>query len=399
MALGLYLHIPFCSAICNYCNFNRGLFDADLKTQYVDAVATEIASAGDGRPADTIYFGGGTPSLLEPAEVGRLIAACRAAFAVAADAEVTLEANPETVSRERLDGFRRAGVNRVSFGVQSFDDDELRRLGRLHTAGRARAAVAEARGAGFDNVSLDLMMWLPQQTVERWRQNIQALIDLRPEHASVYILELYPNAPLRDEMARAGWSQAPDDDAAEMYVSGMAALELAGYAQYEISNVARGGRESRHNLKYWRDGAWLGFGCGAHSTDEFEEPQSSPDLPVSVRWRNVAGTKEYVDRVSSGASIVAERRALTPAQRVEEALFTGLRLVEGVDLAAFRARYGVDVLARFGPALAPFLDAGLLRAERDRLGLTREGMLLSNELFSRLVDPIADQPSPIQRLW
>jgi oxygen-independent coproporphyrinogen-3 oxidase len=373
VSLGLYLHVPFCRAICNYCNFNRGLLDADLKRRYVDAIESEILRAADGRAADTIYFGGGTPSLLEPAEIGRLIAACRAAFAVAADAEVTIEANPETASPERLDGFRQAGVNRVSFGVQSFDDAELGRLGRLHTAGRARAAVAEARGAGFDNISLDLMMWLPQQTVERWRQNVQALIDLRPEHASLYILELYANAPLREEMARAGWSQAPDDDAAEMYLSSLAALERAGYEQYEISNVARAGRASRHNLKYWRDGAWLGFGCGAHSTD------------AGVRWRNVAGTAEYVDRVASGASVVAERRALSPDERVEEALFTGLRLAEGVDLAAFRARYGVDVLSRFSPALAPFLDARLLRADRGRLRLTREGMLLSNELFARLV--------------
>ncbi|MGH9330821.1 MAG: coproporphyrinogen-III oxidase family protein, partial [Vicinamibacterales bacterium] len=170
--LGLYLHIPFCSAICNYCNFNRGLLDADLKARYVAALEAEIARAGDGRGADTIYFGGGTPSLLEPSEIARLIAGCRAAFDVSADAEITMEANPENASIERLDGFRRAGVTRLSFGVQSFDDQELGRLGRLHNAHRARAAVGEARAAGFDNVSLDLMMWLPQQTVETWRRNV-----------------------------------------------------------------------------------------------------------------------------------------------------------------------------------------------------------------------------------
>jgi oxygen-independent coproporphyrinogen-3 oxidase len=371
--LGLYLHIPFCSAICNYCNFNRGLFDAGLKEQYVGALETEIVRAADGRAADTIYFGGGTPSLLESSEITRLITACRDAFDLSADAEVTMEANPETVSASRLEECRRAGVNRLSFGVQSFDDQELARLGRLHNAARARAAVGEARAAGFDNVSLDLMMWLPQQTVERWRRNVDELIELGPEHASLYILEVYPNAPLRDEMARAGWSQAPDEDAADMYVTAMTALDEAGYRQYEISNVARPGYPSRHNLKYWQDGAWIGFGCGAHSTD------------AGTRWRNVAGTLEYVERIREGSSVVAERRSLSADERVEEAAFTALRLTEGIDLDAFDARYDVDVLARFGHAIGPFLDAGLLRQEGRRLTLTREGMLVSNELFSRLI--------------
>src|SRR5436190_3568136 len=194
--LGLYLHIPFCSAICNYCNFNRGLFDADLKERYVAALLREIMTSGDGSPADTIYFGGGTPSLLEPWEIGALIQACRRAFDVAADAEVTMEANPETVTPERLAAFREAGINRLSYGVQSFRDEELQRLSRLHSASRAAEAFAMARAAGFDNLSLDLMMWLPQQAVSEWLESVDALIALAPEHASLYLLELYPNAPL-----------------------------------------------------------------------------------------------------------------------------------------------------------------------------------------------------------
>src|SRR3954470_11681951 len=275
--LGLYIHIPFCSAICNYCNFNRGLFDADLKARYVDALVSEIGNArlnpcatddataapvsnGFSRAsADTIFFGGGTPSLLEPEEIARIVDACRSTFDLAADAEITLEANPESVSEPRLAAYRRAGVNRLSFGVQSFREDELRRLSRLHSAGRARAAFAEARAAGFDNISLDLMMWLPEQRVSEWLESIDASIALAPEHISLYMLEVYPNAPLKDDMARARWSQAPDDDVAAMYVEAMERLEHAGYAQYEISNVARAGCESRHNLKYWSDGEWLGF--------------------------------------------------------------------------------------------------------------------------------------------
>lgn len=391
--LGLYLHIPFCSAICNYCNFNRGLFDADLKTRYVDALVSEIATAGraggagqaggagrtgsvgsGGRErADTIYFGGGTPSLLEPHEVARIIEACDAAFDVAADREVTLEANPETVSAERLAAFRRAGVNRISFGVQSFRDEELRRLSRLHSAGRAHLAMDEARAAGFENVSLDLMMWLPGQSVEEWLQSIDAAIEVAPEHLSLYLLEVYPNAPLKEEMARARWSQAPDDDAAAMYLTAMERLEAAGYGQYEISNVARPGRRSRHNLKYWIDGEWHGFGCGAHSTRD------------GVRWKNVSSTEEYVARIARRESTATDLHRLSPEERLGDALFTGLRLNEGVDLKSVGNRYNVDVWGRYADALAPFLEAGWLHYQDGRLWLDRRGMLLAHEVMAVFV--------------
>ncbi|MEX2660831.1 MAG: radical SAM family heme chaperone HemW [Vicinamibacterales bacterium] len=378
MSLGLYVHIPFCNSICNYCNFNRGLFDAALKDRYVDALEREIRLSADGSPADTIFFGGGTPSLLEPAEIGRLIAACRASFDMPADAEVTLETNPETSSDARMQGFREAGVNRVSFGVQSFRDEELRRLGRIHSVARARDAVQEARGAGFDNISLDLMMWLPQQTPADWHSNVDALIDVGPEHASLYLLELYPNAPLKEDMARAGWSQAPDDDAAEMYLWSLGRLEAAGYRQYEISNVARPGRASRHNLKYWQDAEWLGFGCGAHSTRR------------GVRWKNVSSTEDYISRLieTSGPvalSLVADRREMTPAERLGDALFTGIRLTEGVDIQAIGAKYGVDVWSRYEMALEPFIVEGLVHREGPRLRLSRNGMLVANEIMQLFV--------------
>lgn len=372
-ALGLYVHVPFCSAICNYCNFNRGLFDAAQKTRYVDALLREIGASADASSADTIFFGGGTPSLLEPAEIAAVITACRTSFALDEDAEVTLEANPETVTRERLEGFRAAGVNRVSFGVQSFRDDELARLSRLHSAARAVQAVAEARAAGFDNVSLDLMMWLPQQRVADWLESVDALVALGPEHASLYLLELYPNAPLREDMARARWSQAPDDDAADMYLAAMDRLETAGLYQYEISNVARPGRESRHNLKYWTDGAWLGFGCGAHSTRD------------GVRWKNVASTDDYVAIVLGGGLPATEQRVLSAQEQLEEALFTGLRLTDGIALDAVRERYGADVWARYGSTLRPFVDDGVLIYDGGRLRLSRRGMLLANEVMTVFV--------------
>jgi oxygen-independent coproporphyrinogen-3 oxidase len=371
--IGLYLHVPFCAAICNYCNFNRGLHDTGLRRRYVDALIADIRrSAVPGVPADTIFFGGGTPSLLEPPEVAAILSACRASFAVTADAEVTLEANPESSSAAVLDGFRAAGINRVSFGVQSFHDAELQRLGRLHSSETARAAVRLARAAGFDNLSLDLMMWLPGQRPADWLASVDALIDVQPDHASLYLLEIYPNAPLKDEMARGGWSVAPDDDAAEMYLDGLGRLDRAGYEQYEISNVARTpARRARHNLKYWQEGEWLGFGCGAHSTYGHE------------RWRTISATLEYIDRIGSGADVHLDRRPLDDQERLEEALFMGLRLVDGLDLPAIHQRHGVDIWARYEQDLTPFVQAGLLVHEPDRrLALTRAGMLLANEVMS-----------------
>jgi oxygen-independent coproporphyrinogen-3 oxidase len=381
---GLYVHIPFCSAICNYCNFNRGLFDAAQKARYVDALIGEVARAGRAgeaggagrearRSADTIYFGGGTPSLLDPADVARIVAACREAFDVSPDAEVTLEANPETVDQPKLAAFREAGATRLSFGVQSFREPELRRLSRLHSADRARHALADARGAGFDNVSLDLMMWLPGQSVTQWLESVDAAIALSPDHLSLYLLEVYPNAPLKEEMARASWSQAPDDDAAAMYVTAMERLEAAGYEQYEISNVARLGRRCRHNLKYWQDGEWLGFGCGAHGTAD------------GIRVKNVAGTDDYIERVGRGESAAADVRRLSPGERLGDALFMGLRLTDGIDLEAISRRYGVDVWQKHGAELEPFLSDGILRREGPRLALTRQGMLVANEVMTVFV--------------
>jgi oxygen-independent coproporphyrinogen-3 oxidase len=370
--LGVYVHVPFCSAICNYCNFNRGLYHEALKARYVGALREEIARAESGR-ADTIFFGGGTPSLLEPDEIAAIVQSVRDRFDLAADAEITLETNPETVDRDKLERFRAAGVNRISFGVQSFQDAELKRLGRIHSADRARAAVRDARAAGFDNVSLDLMMWLPGQSVEGWLGNVDALVEAAPDHASLYLLELYPNAPLKEEMARAGWSLAPDDDAAEMYLRAMERLERAGLEQYEISNVARAAKASRHNLKYWTDGEWLAFGCGAHSTRG------------GVRWKNVPGTDDYIERVASGADVVIERRVMSPGEQLEEALFTGLRLTAGLDIAATGARYGTDVWGRYGRALEPFLKEKWLILEGTRLRLTRAGMLMANEVMAVFV--------------
>jgi len=384
--LGLYLHIPFCQAICSYCNFARGLYDADLSRRYVDALEREIVEAGDGRPADTIFFGGGTPSMLEPSAIKRLIDACRDAYTLDPRAEITLETNPETVTEDRLSAFLAAGVNRISVGVQSFNDEELLRLGRVHSAARAVAALAAARRVGCNNVSLDLMLWLPGQTLASWRRTVESAILAQPDHMSLYMLELYPNAPLKEAMARVAvtpsreavaWAQAAEDEAADMYLEGLGMLDDAGFSQYEISNVALPGRRSQHNLKYWQSGAWRGFGCGAHSTMD------------SRRWRNVASAAEYVERASNGRSAVTDFQLLEPAGRIEEALFTGLRLSEGIDCGAFEARYGLDPWVRYGSSLVPCVGDGLIWREGRRFGLTRRGMLVANEILVTFLEDTA----------
>ena len=383
--LGLYLHIPFCESICSYCNFNRGLFDAKLKEKYVAALEREIRDAADGRAADTIFFGGGTPSLLYPSELRRLLAACRDSYVLAADAEITIETNPETATAERLAGFLDAGVNRISFGVQSFDDAELARLERRHSAARAKNAIRSARAAGFGNLSFDLMFWLPGQSIDSWMRTIDQAIALEPDHLSLYLLELYPNSPLKESMAREGlrppapgpklspWAQSTDDEAADMYLGALARLDDAGFEQYEISNVARAGFSCRHNVKYWKGESWRGFGCGAHSTVE------------GARWHNIASTGDYVAAIAAGRSVTVNFQQLTPDAVLEEALFTGLRLSEGIDCRNILRRYGVEPWSRYGPVLGAHVDEGLMWRRDERFGLTRPGMLVANEILTAFV--------------
>jgi oxygen-independent coproporphyrinogen-3 oxidase len=377
--LGLYVHVPFCQSICSYCNFNRGLFDPELTARYVAALVQEIRAAGDGRAVDTIFFGGGTPSLLEPEALATILEACQSAFSIQPGAEVTLEANPETVSEPGLRAVLAAGVTRVSLGVQSFDAEELRRLGRIHSAARAVEAVGAARRAGCRNLSLDLMLWLPGQSRSSWHRTVDQAIALAPDHVSMYLLELYPNAPLKEAMARAegtsaSWAQAAEDDAADMYLEGLERFDAAGYGQYEISNVARPGLASRHNLKYWQSGDWRGFGPGAHSTVD------------GRRWQNVAATTEYIDRVGRGRPVSFNERELPARERAEEALFTGLRLSVGIARHPFAARFGFDPWDRYGSVLASYVDDQLMWvAPPDRFGLTRRGMLLANEILTTFV--------------
>jgi oxygen-independent coproporphyrinogen-3 oxidase len=381
---GIYIHIPFCRTRCSYCDFATGQYESGLSERYVRALAREISlfaakradgsHGGEAARVDTVYFGGGTPSLLAPAQVSHLLAGVRARFDVSADAEVTLEMNPGTVTRETAEGFRAAGVNRASFGLQTFDDAQLRRLGRTHTAEDARRTLSTLRAAGFANVSFDLIAGLPGQSVAQWSRNMDEALALRPEHLSLYLLEVHEGTPLADQIARGAHPQPDPDVAAEMYELLAARTASAGYEHYEISNFCLPGRESRHNLKYWTGEPYHGFGCSAHSYDGHR-----------ARRSNERDTLRYVELIERAGSAVVETTNLTERDREAESLFLGLRLMRGVDLREHRARFGADVRASHADDLARFREAGLIELDAERLRLTREGALLSNEVFAAFV--------------
>ena len=372
-SIGLYLHIPFCSAICDYCNFNRGLYDETLKRRYVSAIKYEIESWTDGRLVDSIFFGGGTPSLLTANDVSEILAACSSVFTVTPDVETTLEMNPESCTQSHVKELLDAGITRVSLGVQSFLDHELKRLGRAHTVDEARAAITAIRSAGCDNLSIDLMLWLPAQTREDCLKSVNEMVRCDPDHASLYMLEIYPNSPLRDEMARSDWSLAPEEDASGMYFDALGVTDSAGYQQYEISNVARSARYSRHNLKYWRYQNWVGFGCGAHS------------MLDGCRWKNISEITGYIDTIGERGTVAEGHRNLSAEELLGEAIFMGLRLNEGIDIHEFGERYGVNLRTRFGSDLKPYMEQGFLIDEDGRWSLSRKGMLLSNEVMRTFV--------------
>ena len=379
---GVYIHIPFCRSRCSYCDFATGAYEGRLAERYVRALVAEIEAfdlarvtrfAGP-RDVDTIYFGGGTPSLLAPRQVARILDAVRAKFRADARAEVTMEMNPGTVTLPLAAEFRGAGVNRASFGLQTFDDEQLRRLGRTHTADDARRTLSVLREAGFANVSFDLIAGLPGQTAGQWSRNLDEALALRPEHFSLYLLEVHEGTPLADQLRRGFWPQPDADAAAEMYRALCERTGAAGYERYEISNFCLPGRESRHNLKYWTGAPYYGFGSSAHSFDG-----------RTLRWSNERDAARYCELIETAGDAVVERTELSDEDAAAESLFLGLRLSRGVDLVEHRARFGADVRALYGDDLRRFTDAGLVEFDGDLLRLTRDGALLSNEVFAAFV--------------
>jgi putative oxygen-independent coproporphyrinogen III oxidase len=373
--LGVYVHVPFCSVRCTYCDFATVTGRDDRIGPYLEALTTEIARHQEDASGevDSIFFGGGTPSRLRPQEVASILAALHARFEVSADAEVTLEGNPESLTAEAMRGLADAGITRLSIGVQSFDDAVLARVGRAHDAAEAVRAVAEARGTGFRDISVDLIAGLPGEDLGAWEDTVRRAAGLGPDHVSVYLLESDKETPLGRAVRSGRQAVAGDDALADAYAATVSGLAASGFSLYEISNFARGGRRSRHNLKYWQDDPFVGFGLSAAGYVAGERRTNRRDLDG------------YVADVRAGRSPVAWRDPYDRDRRLEEALFLGLRVREGVDLAALGSRYGADPARRFAAAWERGEAAGLVAREGTRMILTDAGRVRSNELFAELI--------------
>ena len=327
-----------------------------------------------GIDVDTIYCGGGTPSLLSPAQLETLLGAARSRFNVTGEVEITMEMNPGTVTPDTLSSFRALGVNRASFGAQTFDDDELARLGRSHTSDDTRRTFHCLRDAGFSNVSFDLIAGLPSQSLDGWKRNLDEAFALRPEHLSFYLLEVHEGTPLADHI-RSGIQPKPDEDlATEMYEVMLDRAGDHGYRHYEISNLCLPGYESRHNTKYWTGTPYYGFGCSAHSYDG-----------RSHRWANERDLVRYLEKMDQHDSARVNEIQLTETERQAEAVFLGLRMMQGVSLQEHERMFGRDLRSTHQNDLKRFLEAGLIECSGDLLKLTRAGALLSNEVFSAFV--------------
>lgn len=379
--VGIYIHIPFCAHICPYCDFNTYSGQEALIPRYVEAVKRDIerqAAGLPGRIAETIFFGGGTPSLLSPEQVAELVDACRAAMPVAPDAEITLEANPNSVDEAYFAGLRAAGVNRLSLGVQTTSRRGLRVLGRQHEAADAEAAFLAARRAGFDNVSLDLIFGWPGQDLDGWRRDLETVLQwggTGPEHLSLYGLIVEPGTPMADAVARGILAVVDDDAAADLYEAAIEVLERAGFVHYEVANWARtGSLASRHNRIYWRSGDYLGIGAGAHGTIGNRRAMSHL-LP-----------RTYIEAVEAGSDPFSNVEELSPETRMGETMMLGLRLLEeGVSDAEFLARHGVALDDVFGPTLAELAEVGMLQRDPDRVRLTHRGLMLANDVCAKFL--------------
>jgi oxygen-independent coproporphyrinogen-3 oxidase len=373
---GIYLHIPFCKSRCSYCDFATDVFkNTETVERYVSALITEISNPkseirNPKSEIETIYFGGGTPSLLSPAQIEKILDEIYKNFSASAETEITMEMNPATMTLETVRAYRRLGVNRASFGAQTFDDTELKRLGRRHTAEDVRETIDLLRKADFDNVSFDLIAGLPRQTLKDWERNLTEALKLKPEHLSLYLLEIHEGTPLAEQI-RSKRQPLPDEDlAAEMYELMLAETTAEGYAQYEISNFSLPGFESKHNSKYWLCEPVFAFGVSAHSFDG------------KTRRANERDTAKYVSLIENGASPIVYEEEIELAS---EFVFLGLRMMRGVDLLEFKKRFGVDLKTKHAEDFERLETLGLIEIAGNHLRLTAKGALFSNEVFAVFV--------------
>lgn len=392
--ISLYLHIPFCRAKCHYCDFNSFAGMLGLREAYVTALVQEIAYAGERarrqdntpRRCRTIFFGGGTPSLLRAEQVARILQTASQAFLLDPDAEITLEANPGTLEYGHLDELYAAGVNRLSMGAESFDDGLLRWMGRVHGPDEIKSAFAAGRAAGFANVNLDFIYALPGQTLEMWRDTLKEAIKLGPEHLSLYSLIVEEGTPLHSWVQQGRVRPVDDDTAADMYELAGSLLTEAGYEQYEISNWTRDGRMCAHNLTYWHNLPYIGLGAGAHGW--YASHRYSEARPIREYINRVMATVQQADSVDKGdvpAAAVVMDEVISRGLEMSETAFVGLRLSEGIDRGAFVQRFGQDFEDVFGPRLGAVRAAGLLDDTQTHVRLSTRGRLLGNEVFECLL--------------
>jgi oxygen-independent coproporphyrinogen III oxidase len=396
VSLGLYISVPFCRTKCTYCNFASDVFSRAVFERYVDRVCLDIAEAPRvteemggrfEREVDSIYLGGGTPTVLEGAQLRRIFDAVRAQFSVQPGAEITVECAPGTLSPGVLETLLRWGVNRVSLGVQSLVDGEAAAVGRLHKRATVLDDISRLRASGIANINIDLIAGLPHQTAASWQESLEQTIATGAPHVSLYMLEVDDDSRLGRELIAGGTRYhahfVPDEEAiTAFYVSGCERLESAGVAQYEISNFARPGSESRHNLKYWTRQPYLGFGVDAHSM-----LTSAAEKMEAVRFATTDVLEKYVVGSPLQGTEISRVTAL------EESFFLGLRLNRGVDLHAIAERFGRQVVEDLRPTIAELVEIGLLQPAADRIRLTPRGRLLSNEVFQAFLAPVT---SPIR---
>ena len=377
MNTGLYLHIPFCASRCTYCDFNTYVGMNDLFEPYVRALQTEIRSQKSEvrrLPAQTIFFGGGTPSLLKPAQIGELIRTCHETFDLPEHFETTMECNPGTVTLDYLREARAQGVNRLSFGAQSADPNELKLLGREHSFEQVVSAIQNAREAGFDNVNFDLIFGLPYQSLETWQRTLDAALAIAPDHISLYALTIEQGTPMYDWVRRGEVPYPDPDAAADMYDYAERTLGAAGYDHYEISNWCKPDHECQHNLIYWRNEPYFGLGAGAHSSS------------INRRWWKVRRPADYIAKAESHASLVMNHEDIDEKTSRGETMMLGLRLLnEGVGQARFIERYGNPINYFYEKELAEGVSLGLLDVTAERVLLTERGHFLSNRVMEMFV--------------
>lgn len=377
-SLGIYVHIPFCLRKCSYCDFFSvsGAGTSELEF-YCSRLCQEISNCPDhyrDKPVDSIYFGGGTPSLLTPKQIGLIVETLALQFHLNREIEITMEANPATVDQKALAEYRQAGVNRISLGVQSLNDLELAALGRIHTAAAAHQAVAAAQAAGFDNLSLDLIYGIPGQTINSWLGTLTEAVSYQPQHISLYLLQLDTEVPMAKSIALGDQVLPEEEESEEMYYEAIDYLQNRGINPYEISNLALPGYTCRHNLRYWHFGEYLGFGAGAVSRLK------------SRRWMNAPDVEPYLsaDKVSSTRQLLLED--MNDRKQAVEAAIMGLRLTSGLHLNQFKRRFGIDFMEMHQDQIELFKQRGWLELEHGWLRLTKAGIMVSNRVLCEFVD-------------